>query len=173
MAKFTAQEKINAVKRYLNGTEGHKTIAKSIGVSHGVFHVWIHQYQYHGESAFEKRYTTYSADDKLEVLTYMNEHGTSLSEAAAVFNIRSPSTIYQWERLFETQGVDALIPRKKGRPMMKRENEKETLKDEQGEVTVEALQAEVERLNMELAYLKKLNALVRNKEKSPNKTKRK
>lgn len=70
----------------------------------------------------------------------MNEHGTSLSEAAAIFNIRSPSTIYQWERLFETQGVDALIPRKKGRPMMKRENEKETLKDEQAEVTVEALE---------------------------------
>ncbi|MDQ0861596.1 hypothetical protein QFZ72_005075 [Bacillus sp. V2I10] len=46
------------------------------------------------------------------------------------------------------------MPRKKGRPLMKKENEKEILKDEQAEVTVEALQAEVERLNMELAYLK-------------------
>ncbi len=41
------------------------------------------------------------------------------------------------------------------------------------EGSVEALQKEVERLRMENAYLKKLNALVQNKEKSPNKTRRK
>lgn len=115
MAKFTEQEKVNAVKRYLNGTEGHKAIAISIGVAHGVFHRWIQQYQYNGEKAFKKRYTTYSLDDKLKVLTYMNEHGTSLSETAAIFKIQSPSTITQWKRLFDTQGVDGLIPREKGR----------------------------------------------------------
>lgn len=41
------------------------------------------------------------------------------------------------------------------------------------EGSVEALQAEVERLRMENAYLKKLNTLVQNKEKSPNQTKHK
>jgi transposase len=170
MAKFTAQEKIKAVKRYLEGTEGHKTIAKCIGVAHGVLHAWIQQYQYHGEKAFIKRYTTYSVDDKLEVLTYMNEHGTSLRETAAFFNIPTHSTILKWERLLEVQGMGALIPKKKGRSSMKKENHKDT---EQAEVTVESLQAEIERLNMENAYLKKLNALVQNKEKSPNKTRRK
>ena len=39
------------------------------------------------------------------------------------------------------------------------------------EGSVEALHAEVERLRMENAYLKKLNALVQAKEKSPNRTK--
>ena len=37
--------------------------------------------------------------------------------------------------------------------------------------STEALQAEIERLRMENEYLKKLNALVRSKEKSPKKTK--
>ncbi|EGG38033.1 hypothetical protein HMPREF9412_5118 [Paenibacillus sp. HGF5] len=41
------------------------------------------------------------------------------------------------------------------------------------EGSVEALQKEIELLRMENAYLKKLNTLVQNKEKSPNKTKRK
>ena len=41
------------------------------------------------------------------------------------------------------------------------------------EGSIEALQAEIERLRMENAYLKKLNALVQNKEKLQNKTKRK
>ncbi|MDQ0859449.1 transposase [Bacillus sp. V2I10] len=59
-AEFTAQEKIIAVKRYSEGTEGHKTIAKSIGASDGVLHAWIQQYHFHRERAFIKRYTTYS-----------------------------------------------------------------------------------------------------------------
>lgn len=38
---------------------------------------------------------------------------------------------------------------------------------------LEALEARVQQLEMENEYLKKLNALVQNKEKSRNKTKRK
>ncbi|WP_413372959.1 transposase [Paenibacillus taichungensis] len=52
-------------------------------------------------------------------------------------------------------------------------NKKGLKKKESAEGSVEALQAELERLRMENAYLKKLNALVQNKEKSPNKTKHK
>jgi transposase len=52
---------------------------------------------------------------------------------------------------------------------MKKENKKGT----SGEGSVEALQEELERLRMENAYLKKLNALVQSKEKLQSKTKRK
>ncbi|GIO35139.1 hypothetical protein J2TS6_62800 [Paenibacillus albilobatus] len=53
---------------------------------------------------------------------------------------------------------------------MKKESNKRK-NQEVVEGSVEALHAEVERLRMENAYLKKLNALVQTKEKSPNKTK--
>ena len=55
---------------------------------------------------------------------------------------------------------------------MKKESNKQP-KQTPVEGSLEALQAEIERLTMENEYLKKLNALVQNKEKSPNKTKQK
>jgi len=35
---------------------------------------------------------------KIDVLNYMIEQGTSIRETAAIFNIPSPSTIYQWKK---------------------------------------------------------------------------
>lgn len=169
MAKFTDEEKILAVRRYLEGKEGQKVIAESIGGTKGILQTWIRQYQQHGESSFKKDYTAYSADYKLKVLNYISEHGTSLREAAAIFNIPTHSLLSRWKKELETDGVDALIPKKKGRLVMKKEVNKPT----PVEGSVEALQAEVERLRMENAYLKKLNALVQSKEKSQSKIKRK
>lgn len=92
MAKFSSTEKIQAVKRYLDGTESGKTIAKSIGVTPSVLREWIRRYESSGEKAFEKCYTFYPAEYKLDVLYYMNEHGTSIRETAALFNIPSYET---------------------------------------------------------------------------------
>jgi transposase len=122
---------------------------------------------------FKKSYTSYSPQFKLDVLNYMNDNGTSPNETAAIFNISSPGMIRKWRILFETEGVDALKPKKKGCSSMKNKKQKVTKKQASAEESIEALQEELERLRMENAYLKKLNALVQNKEKSPNKTKRK
>ena len=103
----------------------------------------------------------------------MNDYGTSIFETAAIFNLPSASTLWNWHRLFETQGSAALKPKKKGRPNMKKKNQKASKKAAPTEGSIQALQQELEELRMENAYLKKLNALVQNKEKSPNKTKRK
>ncbi|MNI22856.1 Transposase [compost metagenome] len=168
MARFSTHEKIQAVIRYQQGSNSLKTIAKSIGVHHSVFLNWIRQYEHHGEEAFKKGYTSYPAQTKIDVLNYMSEVGASVRETAAVFNIASHSTILSWQRSLELHGIDALQSKKKGRPSMKKDSNPKLV-----EGSVEALQAEVERLRMENAYLKKLNALVQNKEKSPNKTKHK
>ncbi len=173
MAKFSPEEKIQAVRQYLNGNEGIKTIAKSIGVHPSALHQWIKQYKIFGEDAFEKRYTSYPAQFKLDVLNYMNEHGTSIRETAAIFNIPSYETLRQWKVAYETEGYDALQSTKKGRPSMKNKNSNTKKNQAPVPESIEALQAENERLRMEVAYLKKLNALVQNKEKSPNKTKHK
>lgn len=172
MAKFTAEDKVQAVNRYLNGNESSYEIAKSLGTNHKAILKWVKQYEYNGVDAFIKRYTNYTQQFKLDVLNYMIEHGTSFVETAAIFNIAAPSTILVWKKQFETQGLDALQSKKKGRPSMKKESMKKT-NQSPAEGSVEALEARIKQLEMENAYLKKLNALVQNKEKSPNKTKRK
>lgn len=164
--------KIEAIHRYLLGNEGVKSIAKALGINHEVLRMWIKQYEYHGEKAFEKSYTAYSIPYKLDVLNFMKENGTSPNEAAVIFNISSPGVIRRWRSQFNADGIDALKPKPKGRPPSMTDK-KRTKRKEPAEGSVEALQAELERLRMENAYLKKLNALVQNKEKSPNKTKRK
>ena len=69
-----------------------------------------------------------------------------------------------------TVGVDAFVPKIKGRPSMKKETNKQP-KQTPVEGSTEALQARIKQLEMENEYLKKLNALVQAKEKSPKKTK--
>ncbi|EEK72194.1 Tnp167A [Bacillus mycoides] len=82
MAKFSSKEKIRGVRRYLEGTEGGKTIAKSIGVHSSMLYQWIRQYESSGENAFKKRYKPYSSQYRLVVLHYMNEQRTSIRETA-------------------------------------------------------------------------------------------
>ncbi|MGX5642744.1 helix-turn-helix domain-containing protein, partial [Bacillus toyonensis] len=159
MAKFSSKDKIQAVKRYLEGTEGGKTIANSIGVYPRELYQWIKRFEFSGEKAFEKRYTTYSLEYKLDVIHYMNENGTSLRETAAFFNIPSCETLRKWKVAYETEGLDALKSKKKGRLTMAKEKAKlQHLKQNEVslEGSIEALQAENERLRMENDYLKKL-----------------
>lgn len=170
MAKFTSEEKLRATLRYLNGNESSYEIAHAIGTNNAAILKWVKQYEYHGAEAFVKRYTNYSPQFKLDVLHYMIENGTSLNETAALFGIAAPSSVLQWRKQFETKGFDALQSKKKGRPSMKKATNKQR-KQVLVEGSPEALQAEINRLRMENAYLKKLNALVQAKEKSPKKTK--
>ncbi len=172
MVKFTAEDKLQAVKCYLNGNKSSNEIAKSIGTDNKAILKWAKQYEYNGDEAFIKPYTNYTRQFKLDVLNFMIEKGTSLNETAAIFKIPAPSTISVWRKQYETQGLDALQSKKKGRPSLKKESNHHP-KQSPVEGSREALEARIKQLEMENEYLKKLNALVQNKEKSPNRTKRK
>ncbi|MHA0856331.1 IS3 family transposase [Paenibacillus sp. CMAA1364] len=158
MTRYNTDEKIQAVIRYKKGSESLKTIAKSIELHHSAFSNWISQYEHHGEEAFKKGYTSYPAQFKLDVLTYMKQYETSVRETAAIFNIASHSTILSWQRGLKSHGMDALQPKGKRRPSMNKEPSKRKTQVF-AEGSVEALQAEVEYSRMENAYFKKVECL--------------
>lgn len=169
MVKHSLETKLEAINAYLNGNDSIRSIARKYKVSKSVFHRWVARYTEHGIEGFKESCTNYSMEFKMDVINYMNETGASTEEASVVFNIPSSSTVWNWKHLFEMQGIDALQPKKKGRPSMKKElKESQPVKGNQ-----ESLLVENERLRMENAYLKKLHALIQEKEKLQNKTRRK
>lgn len=150
MAKFTAEDKWQAVLRYLTGKESSIRIASSLETDKKAVLKWVIQYEYNGVEAFVKRYTNYTQQFKLDVLNYMIGNGTSLLETTALFNIAIPSTIGSWRKQVDTQGIDALQSKKKGGPSMKNESTPQP-KQVSAEGSREALEARIKQLEMENA----------------------
>ncbi|WP_412033955.1 IS3 family transposase [Priestia megaterium] len=156
MKRFSKEEKLMAVKKYLSNEGSFKRIGDSIGADEGDVRSWVQRFQYHGDEAFKNSYARYSVKDKLDVLNYMKEQGTSIRETAAIFNIKSRRTLKRWQTLYENGGIDALKPKGKRRPSMK----KIKIKQENPTTpSIDALQAELEYLRAENAYFKKVEVL--------------
>jgi transposase-like protein len=168
MAKYSLELKLQAVLAYLDGKGSFQTIAERFQVSLSPLKNWVNHYREHGVKGFQQAYTNHDLRFKMDVLNYMRETRASIEKTASIFNVGS-SNVWKWKQLFEAGGVDALQQRKKGRPSMNKKDKK----NQPEEGSVEALRAENERLRMENEYLKKLQALIQQKEKLQNKTKRK
>ena len=81
MFKYTAEDKLKAVERYLNGRESADKIAKSLETDHKAILKWVKQYEYNGVEAFTQQpYTNYTLTFKMDVLNFMIENGTSLTK---------------------------------------------------------------------------------------------
>ncbi|GAA0854189.1 transposase [Paenibacillus glucanolyticus] len=172
MTKFTKDSKLALIQGYDSDLLSQTEYANQVGVTKSQFQYWLKLYEMHGETVFTNGYTNYPASFKLDVLSHMAQSDASLMDTAVLFKLPDFSMLYSWQRKMETGGLEALEPKKKGRPSMKK-NSNSSTKRSVVQGSVEALEERIKQLEMENEYLKKLNALVRNKEKSPNKTKHK
>ena len=132
---------------------------------------WSDAYRQHGAEGLTTKNGTYSGDFKLSVIEYMHNTCASARQTAAYFNIPAYSTVCKWERIYFEEGANALFRETRGRNTHMGEDLKSN-KTKLSKETEEDLIAEVQRLRMENEYLKKLNALIQQKEKSVMKTKR-
>ena len=172
MSKYTSDIKLNIIQSYNPKVISQKEYAKQMGITRAQFQYWLKLYELHGEEGIKNPYTNCSVSFKLDVLNYMVQSGASLMDTAALFKISSYTMVYDWQRKMEVGGIEALEPKQKGRLSMNKKSIKQS-KQAPAQGSVEALEARIKQLEMENEYLKKLNALVQNKEKSPNKTKHK
>ena len=173
MKRFSESQKLKAVQIYLQGKESYRSIGEKVGVDAKSIRKWVALFERHGLDGLKSRSscTTYSKMFKLEVLEYIFDTGSSYFEAAAKFNISSPYTLSRWRGQLEKGILNTLVSKSEECLSVKKSNQKTDQKQISDKESVVALQNEVEFLRMENAYLKKLNALVQNKDKSQSKTK--
>ena len=176
MSRYTTPFKLAAVRQFLASSSSLSAMAKQCGVERGRFRRWVNLYQYHGVAGLEDKAPQYSPRRKVAILQHMWNNGLSYRQTAAMFNVRSPESLKQWEGRYRDGGIDALYPRRPSRRSKTMANptpdkSPASLKDDQR--SREELLAELEWLRMENAYLKKLKALVQAKEQAAAQTKRK
>ena len=98
---------------------------------------------------------TYTGEFKQKVVETLQAQGLSYKGAARMFDVKDPKCIKAWEQIYIEEGAEGLYRnRRKEVPGPRNFRPK----------AEESLVEEVQRLRAENAYLKKLNALVQERE---------
>jgi transposase len=176
MTKYDEKFKRRLVDQYLSGLAGMDTLAKTNGIHKSMLHRWVAAYRARGVAGLRKKHTSYSAEFKMSVLQHMWDHELSYVQVNAIFDLREAGGVSRWERQYHEGGFDTLEPRRKGRPPnMPTTKPLQTPASEpsQDARSKEELLKENEYLRAEVAYLKKLDALLRAKQQAAPKKKQK
>lgn len=160
--KYSDQFKLQVVKQCLRGDLGIEELAHQLGLDYSMVRRWLEHYRQHGPSGLRQTRRHYSAAFKREVLERMWRDGLSIRQTEALFDIRANGAIGRWQRQYHSGGLTALAPKRKGRrPMTKKPPSPPPPPDE--ERSHDELLEELAYLRAENAYLKKLDALIREK----------
>jgi len=160
MSKYSLSFKLKVVQHYLSGLEGQQTTAKRFGIDHSAVRKWTAAWKLHGEAGLTARHFTYSPAFKESVILHMREHRLSVREVCAKFTIPAFSTVCQWERLYDEGGLEALTDSRRRKKMMPERPENHPVPPLQTPLDPDERE-ELEQLRAEVAYLKKLQALLR------------
>ena len=101
MSKFSKEEKMNAVKRRLEGKESYASIAGSIGAGETTIQTWVLNYEAMGEDAFIRSSNRhYTLEEKNEAIRFYLEGKGSLSATCKKFKIPSAGTLRRWIKVY-------------------------------------------------------------------------
>lgn len=171
MSKYTNDFKLEVVQYYLTGKTSYPETARHFNMPEWTsIQKWVRKYEKHGFKGLTKALkSSYTGKFKQEVVEYMHTNHLSLKETAYHFNLGCHDVVSKWERIYYEKGPQALYEERRGRRKknMSSKPRKKNLSKENEEDLID----EVQRLRMENAYLKKLQALIqeRTKPKHPKK----
>jgi transposase-like protein len=159
--KHPIEEREKVVQECLNGATV-LTVARKYGLNRGYVYEWLSRYKLEGVSGLQKRPNrrTNSAEKRKIVCEYAKK-GVPLHRLCAEYHV-SQSAVIQWTKIFRLEGAKALrdiLPAGIGHKGMGRPKKREP------QTELERLRYEVEYLRAENALLKKVEALMIEKEK--------
>lgn len=161
MRTFDVRFKKKVVREYLSGQGGYKNLAAKYDIADSLVRRWVGAYQHHGSAGLVRQRGRYTDEFKLEVLHRLAAEHLSCRELAAIYNIGNPHSITMWQQQHERGALrlsqhipplDNSVPRKKKASPQSPEPERSEQAD--------GLLQENQRLRAEVAYLKKVSALV-------------
>ena len=137
-------------------------IHRKFGIGKGRLQsLWL-LYQQHGTSVLcRKQYIQASGELKQQIVLDIEKNHLTLVQASLKYGV-SAARLSVWLKIFREQGIDALlITKKRGRPPGMGRPRKKTFEEM---TELERLREEVEYLRTENALLKKVKALVEERE---------
>ncbi len=130
--KISAQDKISAVKRFLDGISSQGQIAEQFSISKTSVQQWIFNYESMGEDAFfMNQNKRYSAELKIQaVQDYLSGYG-SQTDICKKYGIRSKGKLQKWILMYNGH-KELKASRTGGNPIMT--NGRKTTFDERVEI---------------------------------------
>lgn len=108
--KFSKEEKIKIVKRYLAGEIGGTSLAREVGCHNSELYKWVYGYKRHGEGYFRdnSKHKSYSIEYKKEAVEYYLKNG-SIYLTAAKYCIEN-SILRRWIKAYNNGSLKEHIP---------------------------------------------------------------
>lgn len=163
MVRYSDEVRLKVVLDVLKNGLSENEAARKYGMNHVTVNQWVAAYLKDGVDGVSTKSNkrTFSGETKQRILEDMLDNSLSYKGAAKKHGVPD-SSIRRWMRDYQEKGIVALYSDNRG---------KKNVGDKCEDVEVEAdtlvdLKKENQRLRMEIDYLKKLNALAREKEQS-------
>ena len=163
MEKYTYEERLKAVLAVVEQQQSPYTVAREMGMSKTTIRRWAAIYEQCGaEGLRSSNNVPYSKEFKESVIQNMYENGLTAFEAATQYGIKSGSVVRRWEYIYNEYGASKLLTRDEVRRKIMSSKQ---IRNKQLETyTKEELIEKLEWLQLENDYLKKVRALVQERE---------
>lgn len=135
---------------------GSESAAKALSVPRDTVRQWLHVYRSFGSEVLltmDGRQARYTYEQKVAAASAVVDGGMSRQGAMKAFGIMSMAPLKRWCALYREGGAEALRPKPKGRPRGSGPKPRVRAREQE-------LEERCRRLETEVAYLKKLRALV-------------
>lgn len=160
--KYDFSFKLKAVGQVAKG-QTIVSISEALGIHHSLLFKWWDYYQAHGKDGLKPFRNHYSGEFKEKVLHAYHQEKLTLRSTCVRFHLSSDSVLLKWLSIEKNQGRAALYGEKRGRPQCMTAKKK-TDKNPIPKTREQELEQQLKELKLENEFLKKLHALIQQKE---------